>query len=148
MKKILILCSGNSSRSQMAEGYLNFYAREKADFYSAGLEDRGVNPLTVKVMAEDNIDISGSRSKSYKVFGKLHFDYLLTVCDEAQQQLPREISFNEHFHFSIPDPDKDRKPEAERQEIFCQVREQVKINILKFIGKELSGNQELEITYT
>lgn len=142
MKKILVLCSGNSSRSQMAEGYLNFYARGKADYYSAGLEDRGVNPLTIKVMAEDNIDISANQSKSYRKYRNYHFDYLLTVCDEAYQNLPRDISFTKHLHFSIPDPDKIQGPEPEREEGFCRIREYVKINILKFIGKELSGNPE------
>jgi len=142
MKKILVLCSGNSSRSQMAEGYLNYYAAGKANFYSAGLQDRGVNPLTVEVMSEDNIDITGSRSKTYHQFQAHQFDYLITVCDEAYKQLPGQLSARRHLHFSIPDPDQvDGNPET-RLHAFRSIRETVKKEILKFIGREFSSIPE------
>lgn len=138
MKKILVLCSGNSSRSQMAEGYLNFYAHGRAQYFSAGLTDRGINPLTVAVMAEDNIDISNHYSKSYQTFRREKFDILITVCDEAKKQIPRGISARKHVHFSIPDPDLIPGSPEEKLDGFRSIRETVKHHILKFIGKELS----------
>ncbi len=142
MKKILVLCSGNSSRSQMAEGYLNYYAAGRAEFFSAGLQDRGVNPLTIEVMAEDNIDISANYSKTYHQFQKQRFDYLITVCDEAYRRLPKGLSARHHVHFSIPDPDQAKGTPEERREAFRQIRETVKKNILKFIGRELPNVAE------
>ncbi len=142
MKKILVLCSGNSCRSQMAEGYLKYYATGRAEYFSAGLQDRGVNPLTVEVMAEDNIDISTNHSKTYHRFQKQPFDYLITVCDEAYQQLPKGLSAEHHVHFSIPDPDRVNGTLEERREAFRQIRETVKKNFLKFIGRELPSVTE------
>ena len=138
MKKILVLCSGNSSRSQMAEGYLNYYAAGQADFFSAGLKDRGINPLTIEVMAEDNIDISGHYSKNVEQFRKHRFDFLLTVCDEAYERLPKQLSAERHLHFSIPDPDAVDGDLETRREAFREIRERVKKDVLRFIGRELS----------
>ncbi len=138
-KKILVLCSGNASRSQMAEGYLNYYASEVAEFYSAGIVAKGLHPFAVQVMAEDNIDISANSSKTYREFSGIHFDYLLTVCDEAREAVT-EISASRHFHFSIPDPDSG-DPSA-RHRAFLEVREQVKKHMLRFIGRELQPSFE------
>ncbi len=138
MKKILVLCSGNSARSQMAEGYLNFYAAEKGLFFSAGLENRGINPLTLEVMAEDNIDISEHASKSYHLFKKVAFDYILVVCDQAYQKFPASLNGKQVIHFSIPDPDEAIGTTEERLIRFRQIREVVKKHILRFIGKELT----------
>lgn len=145
MKKILVLCSGNSSRSQMAEGYLNYYAQGRAKFCSAGLQDRGINPLTIEVMAEDNIDISENTSKSYKGFEGIKFDYLITVCDEARINQPKGLKAHNYVHFSIPDPDQVPGNLEERRESFRQIRETVKKHILKFIGQELSDQPELAV---
>ena len=142
MKRVLVLCTGNACRSQMAEGYLNFFAGEKALFYSAGLEDHGLNALAVEVMAEDNIDISDSRSKHYRVFKSLGFDFLITVCDEVNSQLPRNIRADRHLHFSIPDPAKVQGSPEQRLEAFRGVREKVKKHMLRFIGTELIGSAE------
>ena len=142
MKKILVLCSGNSSRSQMAEGYFNYYAQGEALFFSAGLEDRGVNPLTIQVMAEDNLDISESVSKKYVVFNGQKFDYLITVCAMAKKRLPDSIRAKKYLHFDIPDPDLAQGSPSERVAVFRQTREKVKKYVLKFIGKELSDTLE------
>jgi arsenate reductase len=145
MKKILVLCSGNSSRSQMAEGYLNYYAQGRANFCSAGLDDRGINPLAIEVMEEDNIDISENTSKSYKEFEGIKFDYLITLCDEAHTHRPKRLNARHYIHFSVPDPGQFEGDREEQLEGFRRIRETVKKHILKFIGKELSDQLELAV---
>ena len=142
MKKILVLCTGNSCRSQMAEGYLKFYTQSGAEIYSAGLESHGINPYAIKAMEEDSIDISGQHSKPIRVFRGRHFDYLVTVCDEATHSLLRDITYGEKIHFSIPDPAAFEGGSEEKLEEFRRVREIVKKKMLKFIGKALQENTE------
>ena len=142
MKRVLVLCTGNACRSQMAEGYLNFYAGDKGQFFSAGLVDHGLHPISIQVMDEDNIDISGNRSKEYSVFKDKHFDFLITVCDEVNTRLPNDLSFRQHLHFSIPDPSKIRGSREQQILAFREVRENVKRSMLKFIGMELIGMEE------
>ncbi|MCB9288779.1 MAG: arsenate reductase ArsC [Lewinellaceae bacterium] len=142
MKKILVLCTGNSCRSQMAEGYLKYYTQNSAEIFSAGLEEHGVNPLAVKAMEEDSIDITGQYSKRINVFRGQHFDYLITVCDEATKKMLKGISFREKIHFSIPDPAAFQGSKESKLEEFRRVREIVRKNMLKFIGKALQENTE------
>lgn len=138
MKKILVLCSGNSCRSQMAEGYLNFFAGELAKIKSAGIEGKGVNPLAIKVMAEDNIDISQSSSKTIKKLSEKKFDYLITVCDEVKNKIPSSLKVKKHIHFSIPDPERASSTSSKKQlKVFRETREEIKKYMLKFIGKKL-----------
>ncbi len=147
MKKILVLCTGNSCRSQMAEGYLNFFASDRALFYSAGVIAEGLNPYAVTVMSEDNIDISGSEAKHYRVFRDIHFDYLITVCDEVQNLLPDDIQADRVLHFSVPDPAKAEGGYEKKLAVFREVRELVKKNMLRFIGMELIGLVEKPAVY-
>ncbi|MCB0579831.1 MAG: arsenate reductase ArsC [Phaeodactylibacter sp.] len=142
MKRILVLCTGNSCRSQMAEGYLKFYTQQSAEIFSAGLESHGVNPYAVKAMAEDSIDIAGQHSKPVDVFRGQHFDYLITVCDEATQKMLKGISFREKLHFSIPDPAAFEGEYERKIEEFRRVREIVKKHMLRFIGRALHENTE------
>ncbi|MCB0571769.1 MAG: arsenate reductase ArsC [Phaeodactylibacter sp.] len=140
MKRVLVLCTGNSCRSQMAEGYLEFYVQGKAEVFSAGLENHGVNPFALRAMAEDNIDISSHYAKTVDAFRNEHFDYLVTVCDEASQERFRGISYTHRLHFSIPDPAAFTGSEDEIMEEFRRVRELVKKYMLKFIGQALLEN--------
>ena len=142
MKRILVLCTGNSCRSQMAEGYLKFYTQRGAEIHSAGLESHGVNPYAVKAMEEDSIDITGQHSKPIDVFRGQHFDYLVTVCDEAGQKILKGISYDEKIHFSIPDPAIFKGESEQKLDEFRRVREMVKKRMLKFIGKALQENSE------
>ncbi len=139
MKKILVLCSANSCRSQMAEGYLKFFAGEKALVFSAGIISEGVHNLAIKVMADDNIDISENDSKSIDAFAGTHFDYLITVCNAANQKVSGTISYDHHLHFDIPDPAKVEGSEEERLTAFRKTREIVKKRMLKFIGQVFSS---------
>lgn len=87
-KRVLILCTGNSARSQMAEGLLRDEAGDRFDVFSAGVDPTEVRPLAIKAMEEIHIDISKQRSKSVDEFGGQEFDYVITVCDNANQQCP------------------------------------------------------------
>ena len=86
--RILVLCTGNSCRSQMAEGFFRAYGSDSIEVFSAGLEPGGVNPLAVKVMAEIDIDISGHTSNNLKEYLDIEFDYVITVCDNAAKYCP------------------------------------------------------------
>ncbi|MEQ8703473.1 MAG: arsenate reductase ArsC [Phaeodactylibacter sp.] len=143
MKRVLVLCTGNSCRSQMAEGYLRFYAGGKLDIQSAGLNAQHLNPYTVRVMEEDNIDMSEHTAKSIADFHNQYFDYLITVCDEAAESTLQGVNYAEKIHFSIPDPAKASGSEEEIELVFLQVRETVKRYMLKFLGKTLAENVEV-----
>jgi len=88
MKKILVLCTGNSCRSQIAEGYLRYFAKQKAIVFSAGIETHGVNPKAIAIMKEDGIDISNHTSNHIDAYRNIDFDFVITVCDHAKENCP------------------------------------------------------------
>ena len=135
MKKILVLCTGNACRSQMAEGYLRFFTQGTAEVTSAGFNPSYVHPLAIEVMQEDNIDISEAESKGVDRFSGEHFDYLITVCNDARDLQPADISATHHFHSAIPDPEVVAK-EQDPLDAFNEARERVKREMLRFIGKQ------------
>jgi len=87
-KKILVVCTGNSCRSQIAEGYLRNIAGDKAEVYSAGVEIHGVNPLAIETMKEDGVDISSQTSNNMNEYLNIDFDFVITVCDNAKERCP------------------------------------------------------------
>ena len=103
-QRVLILCTGNSARSQMAEGLLRNMAGDRFDVFSAGVDPSYVRPEAIKAMHELGIDISGQRSKSVEEFAGQHFDYVITVCDNANQHCPMFPGKSERIHWSINDP--------------------------------------------
>ena len=121
----------------MAEGYLQFYANGWGEFYSAGIKPHRVNPLAIQVMEEDNIDISGNTSKSVKQFEHEVFDFLITVCDEANAAIPKRIKAKNRLHFSIADPESAMEDANGRLNAFREARETIKRHMLRFIGREL-----------
>ena len=137
MKKVLVLCSENSCRSQMAEGYLKFYARNQAVVASAGLVKKEVHPLAVKIMEEDRIDITEGTSKSYEGFVSTRFDYLLIVCKQAKRNVPKDIRAKKKIFFDIPDPSTATGSHQEQMKVFRRSREMIKKSVLRFIGREL-----------
>lgn len=143
MRKVLVLCSGNSVRSQIAEAYLKFYAKGYGIFFSAGLTDEGINPYAARVMAEDNIDLNEHLSKTVEAFTNIHFDYLITVCPEANKNLPDNFSYDHHTHYEIPDPTSFEGSEEEKLRFFFDTRETVKRYILQFIGRNLMPRVEV-----
>lgn len=126
MKKVLVLCTGNSCRSQMAEGYLRNFAGNRALIYSAGIEANGLNPRAVAAMKEDGIDISGQRSKGIQEFAGLDFDYVITVCDHARELCPVFPSGVLKFHRDFPDPARFRGSGQQIKEQFARVRDQIR----------------------
>ena len=106
MKHILVLCTGNSCRSQIAEGYLKHFCATDAIVYSAGVETHGVNPKAIATMKEDGIDISGHTSNNILEYTGIEFDYVITVCDNAKERCPYFPSNAQKFHYNFPDPAK------------------------------------------
>ena len=125
-KNVLVLCTGNSCRSQMAEGYLRHFAKEKAIIYSAGIETHGVNPKAIAVMMEDGIDISTHTSNNIDEYLDIPFDYVITVCDHAKEHCPFFPTNAERFHHNFPDPAKATGNENDVLNEFRQVRQMIK----------------------
>lgn len=137
MKKILVLCTGNSCRSQIAEGYLKHFANGKAEVYSAGIESHGVNPKAITIMKEDGIDISGHTSNNVNEYNNLEFDYVITVCDNAKENCPFFPSQAERFHYNFPDPAKAQGTEEQIMKEFRKVREMIKAYCKTFVEENL-----------
>jgi len=137
MKRILVLCTGNSCRSQIAEGYLKHLAGDKAEVYSAGIETHGVNPRAIEIMKEDGIDISGHTSNNIEEYRNIKFDYVITVCDNAKERCPFFPSSAKKFHYNFPDPAKATGPEKEVTQRFREVREFIKLYCREFVAENL-----------
>lgn len=126
MKKLLVLCTGNSCRSQIAEGYFRHFAKGAFEIYSAGVETHGVNPRAISIMKEDGIDISGHTSNHVDEYKDVDFDYVITVCDSAKERCPYFPSKAQKFHHNFPDPAKATGTEKEIMNEFRSVREMIK----------------------
>lgn len=124
--KILVLCTGNSCRSQIAEGYLRHFAAGRAEVFSAGVETHGVNPKAIETMKADGIDIAQHTSNNIDEYKNISFDYVITVCDHAREVCPFFPSGAEKFHFNFPDPAKATGTPAEITAEFDRVREMIK----------------------
>jgi arsenate reductase len=133
-ERVLFLCTGNSCRSQMAEGLLRDMASDRFDVQSAGVKPTGVNPLTVRVMAEIAIDISGQRSKPVEEMAGQPFDYVITVCDSAREACPVFPGAAKQLHWSFEDPAEAVGTESERLATFRRVREEIAGNIRHFLS--------------
>ncbi|MEO6813839.1 MAG: arsenate reductase ArsC [Ginsengibacter sp.] len=136
-KKILVLCTGNSCRSQIAEGYLKYFAKEKAEVYSAGIEAHGVNRRAIETMQDDGIDISNQTSNNIDEYRNIDFDFVITVCDNARERCPFLPIKARKFHKNFSDPAKTTGTEEEIIEQFKQVRLQIKDYCKQFIADNL-----------
>lgn len=137
MKKVLVLCTGNSCRSQIAHGYLQKFAGEKAQVFSAGVETHGVNPRAIAIMKEDGIDISGHTSNNILEYEGIEFDFVITVCDNAKERCPYFPSRAQLFHYNFPDPAKATGSEEEIMREFRSVREMIKKYCMDFVRQYL-----------
>ncbi len=133
MKRILVLCTGNSCRSQMAEGWLRFFGGGKIEVYSAGVESHGLNPRAVAVMKEAGIDISSHSSKTVDELGNIEFDIVITVCDNARERCPYFPARAMKLHHDFPDPARATGSEEEIMETFRQVRDGIKAYCEAFV---------------
>lgn len=136
-KNILVLCTGNSCRSQITEGYLRYFAKEKANIYSAGIETHGVNPKAIATMKEDNIDISNHTSNHIDEYKHINFDFVITVCDHAKEHCPFFPTKAKKFHHNFSDPSKAIGTNKEIEENFRKTREEIKYFCEKFTSNEL-----------
>lgn len=131
-QKILFLCTGNSCRSQMAEGWTRHLWADRYEVYSAGIETHGLNPNAVKVMAEAGVDISGHRSKHLDEVRDVTFDWVITVCDHAYEQCPLFPGKTRVIHVGFDDPPrlaKLAKSEQEALDCYRRVRNEIRIFI-------------------
>jgi arsenate reductase len=137
MKNVLVLCTGNSCRSQIAEGYLRHFAGSKARIYSAGVETHGVNPRAIKTMLNDGIDISNHTSNNISEYSNIAFDYAITVCDHAKERCPYLPGNAIQIHHNFPDPAKAGGTEKEIMQQFAIVRDQIKTFCISFVDANL-----------
>ena len=132
MQRVLILCTGNSARSQMAEGLLKHLAGDRFEVHSAGTRPGSVRPEAIAVMKEIGIDISGNRSKHVDEFGTEAFDYVLTVCDSAARDCPIYPGHANRIHHSFEDPASVQGTEERRLEAFRRVRDALRDYLVHF----------------
>ena len=137
MKKILVLCTGNSCRSQIAEGYIRFFGGKEAKVYSAGIETHGVNPRAITVMKEDGVDISHHSSNNIDEYLKIDFDYVITVCDNAKERCPFFPSKAKKFHHNFPDPAKATGTEEVIMNEFRKTRDMIRSYCKSFVKENL-----------
>lgn len=123
--RILVLCTGNRCRSQMAHGWLAHLGGAKVDIRSAGTIPKGVHPKAIAMMAEAGIDISGHTSNHVKEYAAETFDLVLTVCDNAKEACPVFLGAPETIHFSFEDPDHPKDPNEDLDTVFRRVRDQI-----------------------
>ncbi|HKK76757.1 MAG TPA: arsenate reductase ArsC [Saprospiraceae bacterium] len=143
MVNVLIICADNSVRSQIAEAYFTFYAKGKGLFFSAGLKPGEMSPYAVKVMAEDNIDLTEHSVKSIQAFRNVPFDQVITVCQTEDSTYLEQLHFQHWHHIPVSAPsERHYSTEAEAMEAYRITRDQLKRKVLRFIGQELSQPEE------
>lgn len=138
MKNILILCTGNSCRSQIAHGYMAHFGKGLLSVYSAGIETHGVNPRAIATMKEDGIDINQHTSNNLTEYLTIPFDYIITVCDNAKENCPYFPGHAQRFHHNFTDPAKATGTEEEVMKVFARVRDEIKKYCKQFVERELN----------
>jgi arsenate reductase (thioredoxin) len=137
MKNVLVLCTGNSCRSQMAEGWIRYYAGDEVNVYSAGIEAHGLNRYAVKVMADAMIDISHHQSKTISDLPSVRFDYIITVCDNAREKCPFFPGTAVKLHRSFADPAKFTGSEEELIKKYSEVRDAIEDYCFDFVHSHI-----------
>ena len=132
--KVLFLCTGNSARSQMAEGYLRHIAGERFEVLSAGIEPKGLNPFATEVMREKGIDISAQRSKDVQEFLGVPMQYVVTVCSSAQGNCPVFPSTFKFLHWDLEDPAAATGTDEQKRAMFRKVRDEIFAHIEREFG--------------
>jgi arsenate reductase (thioredoxin) len=133
--KVLFLCTGNSCRSQMAEGFLRALGGEIYEAHSAGTRPSTLNPLAVQVMCEAQIDISGQRSKDAAEYLNSEFDVVITVCDNAKEQCPVFPGPTVREHWAFADPAEAKGTEEQRLQVFRRVRDEIGARVQEFVAQ-------------
>jgi arsenate reductase len=137
-RRVLFLCTGNSARSQMAEGWLRRYAGDAFDVFSAGTEPReAVHPLALRVMADAGVDLAGQRPKALAPFVGQHFDFVITVCDRARDACPVFPDDPVQIHWSFEDPAAAEGTEEERYAVFRRIRDAIQHRVRLFVNAQV-----------
>lgn len=131
-RKVLFLCTGNSCRSQIAEGFLKKFGGDSFEVVSAGTHPSQVHPMAIKVMQEKNIDISQQSSKNVSRFTNQHFDDVITLCDSARQTCPLFPGKSQHIHWDLEDPAAIKGDEERKMKKFREIRDRIEENIKKY----------------
>ncbi len=136
--KVLFLCTGNSARSIMGEALLRHYGGDRYEVHSAGLEPKGINPYTVRVLTEKNIDMTGQRSKDVTEYlGRVNFGYLITVCGHAEENCPTTfLGVSQRIHWPLEDPAALQGSDEEKLAKFREVRDQIAQRVQAWIAQE------------
>ncbi len=137
---VLILCTGNSCRSQMMEGFARHHLGKDYNFYSAGVETHGLNKRAVKVMMESGVDISSHKSKSIDEYADINFDAVITVCGDAHERCPAYLKITNLIHKGFPDPANAQGSEEQILLIFRSIRDQIEHFVLKELPNELRNS--------
>lgn len=135
--KVLVLCTGNSCRSQIAEAYLRHFAGDRADVFSAGIETHGLNLKAVDTMEEVGIDISHHTSNHIDEYSNLSFDFVITVCDHAEERCPVFPSKAKKFHHNFTDPARAKGTDEEIKDLFRKVRQEIMAYCKRFVSENL-----------
>ena len=136
MRRVLFICTHNSSRSQMAEGLVNHDLAGRVQAFSAGTEPSSVNPLVIAAMKEVGIDISRHRSKSIDEFSDEKFDFVITLCDHAAESCPVFFGGTQRMHMGFPDPAVVTGTEEEKLSFFRKLRDQIRKEVADFLSKQ------------
>ena len=139
-KRVLFFCTGNSARSQMAEGLLRSFGGDRFEVLSAGTRPSLVRPEAIAVMSELGIDLSGHRSKHVREFDGQHFDYVITVCEHANESCPIFPGDTERIHWSVPDPAAVEGGETERLAAFRRVRDSLAETLRVFVDPSIQAS--------
>lgn len=138
MKNVLVLCTGNSCRSQMAHAYLEKFSKKNANIYSAGIETHGLNPGAVSILKEDGIDITHHTSNHVNEYDAVNFDFIITVCDHANENCPFIPSKNAvRLHHNFFDPSKVEGTTEEKHAAFLKARTEIKEYFTNFVSEYL-----------
>lgn len=135
MKRVLFLCTHNSARSQMAEALVNHDLAGKFEAFSAGTEPSSIHPLAIAAMAELGIDISQKRSKNLQEFADQKFDYVITLCSQANEACPIFFGGTRRLHMGFPDPSAVQGTDAEKIQAFREIRDQIRDKVVAFLSQ-------------
>jgi len=134
--RVLFLCTGNSARSQMAEAFLRHYGGDRFEAHSAGMEPKGINPYTVRVMAEKEFDLDGQRSKGIEEYmTKVHIGYLITVCSNAEENCPIMPFVGARIYWPFEDPAAFEGTDEEKTKKFREVRDQIEARVKEWLAE-------------
>ena len=141
--KVLFICTHNSARSQMADAFLNRLGAGRFEATSAGTERGALHPLAVRVMAEEGIDISGQHAKSIDAFLQERFDYVITVCDDANETCPVFPNARHRLHWSFPDPSRAQGTREKRLAVFRAIRDAISARVEEFLTASVREGDRL-----